>query len=242
MSTLSQLAANGVPQFSDYMPLNHGSPMGISTAPIAGLRGFEQTFVPHGATLVTQGAQTEHIFYILSGWALEEELTADGDIAWADIMMRGEVAGLNCVMLERAAKGHHQISTATIQALTDVFAVRVPRHKISQSLDQDHAFSKMAHETLRRQTAHLHSHLVALSAKSAHERVIMLLRSLRQRARQANILTTNQRLPISQVILARVANVSVVHMNRIVQKLRLDGLLDWTADGVLLKMDSGDID
>ena len=148
--------------------------------------------------------------------------------------MRGEVAGLNCVINERDRRGQHQVSTASIQALTDVFAVRVPRSKIALNMDEDRAFSKMVHDTLRRQTTHLHSHLIALSAKCANDRVIMLLKSLRQRAVDAQALKATRRLPISQVILARVANVSVVHMNRIAQKLRSDGFLDWSAEGVLL--------
>lgn len=206
----------------------------IFVPPNAGLKGFEQVFVPHGTTLLTQGAKTDYVFYILSGWALEEELTSDGDIAWADIMMRGEVAGLNCVMYERDRKGQHQISTASIQALTDVFVVRVPRCEMTSYADSDRAFSKLVYDTLRRQSAHLHAHLVALSAKSAHDRVIMLLRSLHDRAIASHALKATQRLPISQVILARVANISVVHMNRIIQKLRVDGCLDWNSDGVLL--------
>lgn len=202
---------------------------------VAGLRGLEQVFVPHGTTLLTQGAQTDHVFYILNGWALEEELTIRGDIAWADIMMRGEVAGLNCVMMERDRKSPQPISTASILALTDVFAVRVPRCKISLSLDEDRVFSKMVHDTLRRQSAHLHSHLVALSARNSHDRVVLLLRSLYRRAVESSALKAFQPLPISQVTLAGVANISVVHMNRIVQKLRSDGFLEWTSDGVVLK-------
>ena len=234
MNALSSYASNGVPFLTNYEANSSASTTPISTSPIFGLRGFEQVFVPHGATLITQGAKTEYVFYILNGWALEEELTVDGDIAWADIMMRGEVAGLNCVMLERDRKSQYQISTASIQALTDVFAVRVPRYKITHNMEEDRAFSRMVHDTLRRQTEHLHSHLVALSAKSAQDRVMMLLRSFDKRARETKALTAAQRLPISQVVLARVANISVVHMNRIAQKLRLDGFLDWTPEGVLL--------
>jgi CRP/FNR family transcriptional regulator, anaerobic regulatory protein len=234
MTNFALGARNGVSYLPDDLASDHFSNASISVAPLAGLRGFEQVFVPHGATLMTQGAKTDYVFYILSGWALEEELTADGDVAWADIMMRGEVAGLNCVVLEPDRRGQHPISTASILALTDVFAVRVPRRKISAHFEEDRAFSKMVHDTLRRQTAHLHSHLVALSAKCAHDRVTMLLQSLYQRAIEARALTGTKRLPISQVILARVANISAVHMNRIAQKLRLDGFLDWTTEGVQL--------
>ena len=234
MTNLAVSARNGASYLPETFFTGDVPGASISAMPLAGLRGFEQVFVPHGSTLMTQGAKTDYVFYILSGWALEEELTADGDVAWADIMMRGEVAGLNCVVLERDRKGHQPISTASILALTDVFSVRVPRRKMSVHIDGDHIFSKMVHDTLRRQTAHLHSHLVALSAKCAHDRVLMLLRSLHQRAVEANALKGGDRLPISQVTLARVANISVVHLNRITQKMRVDGFLDWTTDGVLL--------
>jgi CRP-like cAMP-binding protein len=226
--------SNGVSLLPSYIASKSAASIPISFQSSTSLKEFEQVFVPHGTSLLTQGAKTDFVFYILNGWALEEELTIEGDVAWADIMMRGEVAGLNCVMLERDRGGQSQISTASILALTDVFAVRVPRKKINLNLDEDRAFSKMVNDTLRRQSMHLHSHLVALSAKSAHDRVIMLLRSLQLRAHELNATKGEDRLPISQVIMARIANVSVVHMNRIAQKLRLDGLLDWNAEGVLL--------
>jgi CRP/FNR family transcriptional regulator, anaerobic regulatory protein len=236
MNTLSTRVSHQVAFMPNLGAFNDPKSSPISIAPIPGLKGFEQVFVPHGETLMTQGAKTDYVFYILSGWALEEELTADGDVAWADVMMRGEVAGLNCVMMESTPKEQQQISTASILALTDVFAVRVPRSKISQNMEEDRAFSKMVHDVLRRQSAHLHAHLVALSAKSAHERVTLLLRSLYDRAVLSHALKDTRRIPISQVVLARIANISVVHMNRIAQKLRLDGYLDWSAEGVLLNV------
>ena len=236
MNMLSNSTRNGVtsPTFNSRSFLAQDKH--ITLVPNAGLRGFEQIFVPHGTTLLTQGARAESIYFLLSGWALEEELTADGDVAWADIMMRGEVAGLNCAMHEHDKRGQYQISTASILALTDVLAVRLPRSRVIQDMQDDRAFSKVVNDTLRCQTEHLHSHLVALSAKSAHDRVIMLLRSFYARARHAHALPPSMRLPISQVVLARVANISVVHMNRIAQKLRHDGFLDWTQEGVLINV------
>jgi CRP-like cAMP-binding protein len=197
-----------------------------------GLRGFEQVFVPHGTTLLAQGDRTDCVFYILKGLVVEEELNIDGEAAWADIKMRGEVAGLNCVTFGGGWRGHYEISTASIQALTDVFAVRLPRYQIANNIPDDSALSKMVHDILQLQTVHLHNHLLALCAKSAQARVVMLLQSLFQRAIERQVIKPTQRLPISQVTIAKVANVSVVHMNRIVQKLRLDGVLDWTTDGV----------
>jgi CRP-like cAMP-binding protein len=208
------------------------------SAPISlTLDGFEQFFVPHGSTLVTQGARIDCAFYILSGWVLEEEVSCEGEVAWADIILRGEVAGLNCVIAECDKRGSGEVTTAAISALTDVFAVRIPRHKIDVRNDDDRAFAKMMHETLRRQSAHLHDHLVALSAKNANDRVLMMLKSLQLRARAAFGGLSDDRLPISQVILARIANISVVHMNRIAQKLRQEGILDWSNEGVRLLCD-----
>jgi CRP-like cAMP-binding protein len=196
------------------------------------LPGFEQIFAPHGSTIVSQGAEFDSALYILSGWVLEEEVTCEGDVAWADIIMRGEVAGLNCVSSQNDVREKRKVATASISALTDVFAIRLPRRQIDRFSDEDRAFTRMLHETLRRQSAHLHDQLVALSAKTANDRVLMMLKSLQHRAQHAFGVCASARLPVSQVVLARIANISVVHMNRIAQKLRQEGVLDWSHEGV----------
>jgi CRP-like cAMP-binding protein len=200
--------------------------------PSLSLNGFEQIFVPHGSTLASQGSQLDFAFYVLSGWVLEEEVSCDGEVAWADIILRGEVAGLNCVTAVGDQKRFQSVTTASLTALTDVFAVRVPRYRIDVRSDDDRGFARMIHDTLRRQSSHLHDHLVALSARNANERVVLILKSLKKRANAAFGTSRSDRLPVSQVVLARIANISVVHMNRIAQKLRQDGVLDWSNEGV----------
>jgi CRP-like cAMP-binding protein len=212
--------------------LNKNSRARYAPSHVSGVAGFEQVFVPYGSTLVTQGAALDTAFYILSGWVLEEEVTRDGEVAWADIILRGEVAGLNCVTSQADKRELRPVSTATISALTDVFAVRLPRCRLDGLSDDDRAFAVMLHDTLRRQSAHLHDQLVALSAKTAHDRVVMMLKSLQQRANLATGNSASERLPVSQVVLARIANISVVHMNRIAQKLRHEGIVDWSGEGV----------
>jgi CRP-like cAMP-binding protein len=196
------------------------------------LNGFDQIFVAHGSTLASQGSPLDFAFYVLSGWVLEEEVSCDGEVAWADIILRGEVAGLNCVTAVSDQKRFQSVTTASLTALTDVFAVRVPRYRIDVRSDDDRGFARMIHETLRRQSSHLHDHLVALSARNANERVVLILKSLKKRANEAFGASRTDRLPVSQVVLARIANISVVHMNRIAQKLRQEGILDWSNEGV----------
>jgi CRP-like cAMP-binding protein len=214
------------PQKSEYRGFNHPNAINLD------FPGFEQIFAPHGSTLINQGSNFDSALYILSGWALEEEVTSEGEVAWADVVLRGEVAGLNCVTSNSGSHQKHRIATATISALTDVFAVWIPRRKLDQLNDDDRAFARTLHETLRRQSAHLHDQLVALSAKTANDRVLRMLQTLHNRAQFAFGPCGYERLPISQVVFARLANISVVHMNRIAQKLRQEGVLDWSNEGV----------
>jgi CRP-like cAMP-binding protein len=191
-------------------------------------------FVPHGETLLSQGAASTSVFYILNGWALEEQLTCDGEIAWAYVTMRGEVAGINSVSFEARCDGQiAPVSTAFIHALTDVFALSIPRDKFLAGAEDDCVFGPVIRDILRRQVASQHSHFVALSAKLASDRILQIVRTLHSRAlEQGAISTFGSRLPISQVVMAKFANISVVHLNRIAQKLRHDGHLDWNGDGV----------
>jgi CRP-like cAMP-binding protein len=200
------------------------------------LRAFERVFVPRGDTLLYQGATSSSVFYILSGWALEEQINCDGEIAWTHINLRGEIAGINSVSFEPLGDGQTvPVATAFIHALTDVYALNLPRAKFMAEAEDDRALGPLIRDILRQQSASLHNHLVALSAKSSGDRILQIVRTLHARAlQQGAISRADCRLPISQVLMAKFANISVVHLNRIAQKLRQDGLLDWNGDGVCL--------
>jgi CRP-like cAMP-binding protein len=82
---------------------------------------------------------------------------------------------------------------------------------------------------------YLLNHLVRLGRQTAYERVAHLLLELNQRAVAVGLAEGGESpLPLTQEILADALGLSVVHINRTLQQLRRDGLLDIRASSLRL--------
>jgi hypothetical protein len=110
----------------------------------------------------------------------------------------------------------------------------VPRAHVFDENDEDPCFTRDVVGLLQSQCAWNHDRMVAQSAPTAFDRVVKQLQLLNHHAVQNSAVQPGERLPISQAIFARMMSISAVHMNRIVQKLRVDGVVDWSAEGVLI--------
>jgi CRP-like cAMP-binding protein len=215
---------------------------GMNAQSLINFRQFEHVFVPRGGLLLSQGGTSNYVFYILNGWVVEESVSRQGDIAWVDVFMKGDFAGLNCIAISSCAKVDAQTATASLQALTDVSVLKIPRNKIGSAHIDDPELNFELLQILKAQSKWYHSRMIALSASSSITRVYHLLKAMFRRALDCGALRPAERLPLSQVVVSHMANISVVHMNRIAQKLRREGLFDWNYEGVQMVEDICDDD
>lgn len=180
---------------------------------------------PAGTALAAAGRADEHPRLIVSGWAAAARHLPDGRRQLLQIFLPGDVLGLSSIHFDNAAA---LSSTTTVDAR--------PLAAALADDDAKHAALRLAWERAQLARARqLLDQIVRLGRLSAHERTAHLLLELMDRHRRAG-LSDGRRMPwpLTQETLADVLGLSVVHVNRILQQLRREGMVALRAGQLVL--------
>lgn len=153
-----------------------------------------------------------HARFVVSGWACRRRLLTDGRRQIFSFVLPGDVVA--------DADGRVEASALTpVEAVDAEHLRRAAEHH--PGLAQ--AFAAMADQQQRL----LLDQVVRLGRMSALERLAHLLLELRERLAAVG-LADEQRLPLplTQEVMADALGLSIVHVNRTLQQLRQDGLLE----------------
>jgi CRP-like cAMP-binding protein len=181
-----------------------------------------------GEDLAPEGGVSPRARFIVSGWACRQRVLADGRRQIFSFLLPGDGIGLG------RRSGPELSSISALTALETVDA--------EPALD---AIQSGKAPTLARALAavdpieqnQLFDHMVRLGRQTAYERVAHLLLELQQRLETAG-LGDSQRfpLPLTQEILADALGLSIVHVNRTLQQLRRERLIELRS-GVAILLD-----
>lgn len=183
----------------------------------------ERIFVGKGRHLVVEGSAESSIFFQLTGWSSVECVSHRGDRVVLDFLGPGDFVGID-------ESGDYAGQTVT--ALTDVAALRIEPSQFRALMDDDPLFRDVLISALQNMLLRTKRRRLALSGRSGAAKVREVLADLAARAEGLGTEGRNLRLPITQVLLACAVGLTPVAVNRIVQSLRRDGVLDWSASGV----------
>jgi CRP-like cAMP-binding protein len=154
---------------------------------------------------------------IVSGWACEAGVLADGSRQIYSFLLPGDP-------IELSPEG---TADRSVQALT-----RVDLIDLSHLLREETAQGRSSlHDTLSKalskQQERLYAQVLRLGRLSAFQRVIDLLLELRDRTDDIGLVKDEAfRLPLTQENMADALGLSIVHINRTLQQLRREALLD----------------
>jgi CRP-like cAMP-binding protein len=203
------------------VPADTGSQPRIGLSRRGSLRGARAParVFSAGTEIFTAGARIDALYHITSGWAFCATVLADGRRQILNFLLPGDLMPLEC-LFDPLVRQHYR-------TLTPVVAARFPLDAFRALIEDDRAF---AASLLRRQSAHaaaLCERLSAVGRRNAYERVTHLLLELWHRAAGRGAPETGDfELPLTQEILADALGLSVIHVNRTLQRLRSDGLFD----------------
>jgi CRP-like cAMP-binding protein len=181
-----------------------------------------------GAELLAEGAAPRAPRLIISGWAVRQRLLPDGRRQIFNFLVPGDGVGF-CMR-------PHPLAMAATTALTRVETVDASPVKLA-------AQDPIAHPGLAQvmasasiiDEARLLDHVVRLGRQTAYERVAHLLLELRERLMVAGLGDELRfPLPATQEVLADTLGLSVVHINRILQQLRREKLIELHSGRVAL--------
>ena len=181
---------------------------------------------PAGASLNSVVGRDEHPRLIVSGWAAAVRHLPDGRRQILQIFLPGDVLGLSSLRMDEVVA---LTSTTTVDAAPLAAALGDRADAWNGALRTAWERAQLARQR------QLLDQIVRLGRLSAHERTAHLLLELMDRHRRAG-LSDGRRMPwpLTQETLADALGLSVVHVNRILQQLRREGMIALRAGQMVL--------
>jgi CRP-like cAMP-binding protein len=176
---------------------------------------------PAGTELLREGEIIPGPRYILDGWALRTRYLSDGRRQIFGFVLPGDGIGLCERELPLALTN---LVACTPMALADASGVRSACLGLSGSFPQ---ITRAHQRAMALDEAHLLNQIIRIGRQTAYERLAHLLLELNTRCRAAGLSDgATFDLPLTQEILADCLGLSTVHVNRTLQTLRREQLIE----------------
>lgn len=175
--------------------------------------------VPPGTDLVREGDKRDGVLLVMEGFAGRLKSRASGARQIMAYLLPGDMGDLDVALLDRA---DHAIAT-----LSACKVVRIPTDTITQLLQQHPQIARGLRLATLVDEATLREWLLNVGRRSALERVAHLICELRVRLQVIGFVAENSyALPLRQQDLADTTGLSTVHVNRALQELRRQRLIE----------------
>jgi CRP-like cAMP-binding protein len=211
--TGTRRAASSEALESIVVALSRGAPISASDQDQIRLAGrMANVFGPGMQVFANAAARRTGL--IVSGWACETSVMLDGRRQILSVLLPGDP------IFPRRGRGGRSIMALTALEVAD----------ISSLIGLDGAPSSLSHamkNALDQREERLFNQITRLGRLSAYERVVHLLLELRDRLALVGQVDRDAfRMPLTQEAMADVLGLSVVHVNRTLQQLRRERLVE----------------
>lgn len=177
--------------------------------------------VEPGTMVLSEGAESPHFYTVLSGWALKYKTLDDGRRQVTNFALPGDLIGLQATMFDTMQH--------SVEALTDLTLCVFPRDKVWTLFNN---FAGLAFDVTwiaAREEMILGDYLATVGQRHSVERVAFVLHDLYRRAKRSGLVKDGTlKLPITQHHLADTIGFSLVHTNKMLQRLRRTDCFKWT--------------
>ncbi|TCU51854.1 CRP-like cAMP-binding protein [Novosphingobium sp. PhB57] len=174
--------------------------------------------VSAGAEWMRQDERADHIYFMEEGWACQFRTLRDGRRQILRVLPPGDVCNLDSLQTKNAPFG--------IKALTPVSTLSVARQHLSALCHGSPGIAYSVIELALCENAMLNQWATCLGRCSAPERLAHLLCELAVRlGHDAGCEYASFDLPLTQEQMADVLGLTAVHINRMMQQFRRQGLL-----------------
>jgi len=178
-----------------------------------------------GSDIVSVGETVDYVFVIEKGWAIRYRMLDDGRRQILNFMLPGDCFDL---MSLTQAKSDHAIAAAT-----EVRLRRLSFTDFIRTISREPHLATSFWWASIQEEAILREQIIRVGRRSAKERVAHLLLELNRRVAAIDgELKDFLSLPIPQTLIADALGLSVVHISRTMSKLKYDGMIETTSEGV----------
>ncbi|MGH6663569.1 MAG: Crp/Fnr family transcriptional regulator [Pseudolabrys sp.] len=176
--------------------------------------------VEAGASFLRQGASSEYLYTVLSGWAFRYRMLDDGRRQILNYALPADMVGLQGTLMREMEH--------SVEALTPVVLCMFPRSKL---WDLYGRFPSLAFDITwlaAREERLIDENLVSLGRRTALERTAYLLLHLYARAEEAGLIEDRTiQFPFTQQHLADTLGMSLVHTNKTLKRLSASKAVRW---------------
>jgi len=182
-----------------------------------------------GTELIVEGRLLDTPRLLVSGWACRFRMLPDGRRQIFDFILPGDMYGL---CLRPQAIALTTAITLTQAQIADASALWVA---IKERPDEFPGLSDACHNTASLEEAYLLNQLVRVGRQTAYERTAHLILEIHDRLNAVGLADgPTIPMPLTQETIADALGLSVVHLNRTLQLLRRDHLIESRAGFVKL--------
>lgn len=174
--------------------------------------------VEPGRTLARQGDRPDQMHVVLQGFLARYKILGDGQRQIVSLLVAGEACGLQAYTLDALDYGVCSIGEALVATLPrqEVLGVMARRPTLAAGL----RWGELQAESI------LWEWITSLGRRNAYRRAAHLLHELHLRLSAAGLDGEDgYDFPLTQMDLSDVLGMSVVHVNRVLQRLREEGLI-----------------
>ena len=188
--------------------------------------GAQRRVVAH-EDLILEGDKPGPVFVILEGWACRYKLLPEGTRQITSFLMPGDCCDLHASVLERM---EHSIAT-----LTTARVAMVPRYRMEELIFTRPAVTRAFWWTQLVDEDTLRAWIVSMGRRDSLQRVAHLMCELYVRARNIGLTVGDSfELPLTQTVLGDALGLTPVHVNRVLRKLRLQGVMSLSGGALVV--------
>ena len=197
----------------------HGSPAPELQSALAPVRQSRigSRVLPPGAEICIEGEPSTEIFTLVDGWAFRYKLLHDGRRQILGFCLPGDFFGLG----SEGEEGHDH----SIESITGTVLCVFGKRQFRAAMQSDPALAALVRRIVRHEEGAAFEHLVDVGRRNAVEAVAHLLLELCSRLNGGRIADNCRcRFPVTQTHLADALGLTAAHVNRVLRRLRQDGL------------------
>jgi len=169
--------------------------------------------------IISDGDRPDHVHLILAGWAARYKILPDGERQITAFLIPGDFCDLHVTILKQMDHG--------IGALTAVSVAEISRREMNQLCDDRPGLLRAMWWATLVDEGVLREWIVNIGRRDSYARIAHLMCELLVRMQNVGLADDGGfQLPLTQEHLADALGLTPVHVNRVLQRLKADKLIE----------------
>ena len=179
-----------------------------------------------GRDIIAEGERPDHVHLMLGGWSCRYQILAEGERQITAFLVPGDFCDAHITILRRMDHGIMALTPASVAFISRATMMKLAdRPSIARAL----WWASLVDEAV------LRAWIVNMGRRDAFTRIAHLVCEMFARLRNVGLTTGDAfELPLTQVDLADATSLTPVHVNRVLKRLREQGLMTFRAGHVVI--------